>query len=224
MPSFEIDPDETQRVIDEDVEKEYFAQLFGASLESGPTKSDAKHSRGQKMVAGDSGPLKTGDNSELWVHNPNDQPAELRAVPTDLKDEEGYVFDRQPRDTIAGVLGSNNSASAPASDDYVERHQIQIPIDADSYVEEKFFVPARSDTIKIAVDDAGGKYEVAVRFINSIGKEVVTFDSDDSSEFAGDPAGDDVAVSVDTFGFRVEVRFYDLSGAENRIDTSIYAR
>lgn len=223
MPPFEIKPDETERVIDEDVDKEYFAQLFGASLEAATTKEDAKHARGQKMVAGDSGPLESGD-TDLWVHNPNDQKAVLRAVPTDVYDENGLRFDRAPRDTIAGVLGSDNSASAPASDDYVERHQIQIPVDADSYVEEQFVVPSRSDAVKIAVDDADAKYEVSVRFVNSNGNEVVTFDSDDSSEFAGDPAGDDVAVSTETFGSRVEVRFNDLSSATNYIDYSIYAR
>ena len=223
MPIFEIPPGETKSVINEGDETQYYAQLFGAPLDMGTTEWAAAND-GQRRVAGDEGDLDAG-GTELWVYNPADETAELRLLRNDPQHDEGVAFDRRPRDTIAGVLGDDGSASAPRSDDFVERQNKQVPVEANGSVVEEFTVPARADFLNLAIDDADGTHEAEVAFADADGNEIVTFDRTHSSDYVGDPANDDyVVVATRVFGTRVRVDITDTSGATNRLDYSIYGR
>lgn len=224
MPIFEIQPGETKRVINEGDTTSYYAQLFGAPVELGTSEYHAEE-MGQKRPAGDAGDLDAG-GTELWAHNPTSTNiAELRLLTNDPTEPEGVHFDRDPRDTIAAVQGEDGGEAAPRSDAYLERQNRQVPVDANGSVVEEFRIPARADWVCIAVDDADGTHEVEVEFCDSDLNEIVTFDKSHSDDYAGDPAADDyVAVPTRAFSVHVRVTIHDTSGAENRLDYSIYGR
>lgn len=224
MPIFEIQPGETQRVINEGDDTSYYAQLFGAPVELGTTQYRAEE-KGQKRPAGDSGDLDAG-GTPLYAHNPTSaNVAELRLLLNDPSEEEGVNWDRDPRDTIAAVQGEDGGEAAPRSDAYLERQNRQVPVEANGSVVEAFRVPARADWVCIAVDDADGPHAVAVEFCDSDLNEIVTFDRTHSDDYVGDPASDDyVAVPTRVFSVHVRVTIHDTSGAMNRLDYSIYGR
>jgi len=225
MPVIELEPNETKRVIAERDTTLYLGQVFGASVNFGPSEYLAEE-EGQKRVAGDEGEIVTGDETELFGHNlSGTETAELRLIENDPDDDDGFRFDRNPRDTIAGVLGSDGSASAPRSDDFLERQNIQVPVEADGTVVEEFEVPARADFIHVTVDEATGAHEVAIEFCDPAGNPVVTFDGDHSEEYVGDPANNSfVVVACRVFASQVRVYFGDLSSATNRLNYCVYAR
>ena len=77
MSLVEIEPGEVRELIQGSDASRYLAQLFGADVQVGQTKAEAR-TGGVRRVAGDEGELEAGEGTPVHVYNDGDATATLR--------------------------------------------------------------------------------------------------------------------------------------------------
>jgi hypothetical protein len=227
MSFLEIEPGEVTELIASHDTTEYLAQILGEDVQIGTSEVEAKQG-GQQRVAGDEGEIEAAPGTRIHVHNPGDAKAEIRMTERGRgqffdDDEQGFRFDRKPRDTIAGVLGPQGGQASPRSDAFVESQGKDVGIGGKQIEAVSFVCPARADFLHVAVDDADAGFDVTIEFQDGDGTEVVSVGPNESSNLTGG-ANDPVFHREAVFGAQVEVKIQDTSGGSNSIDYSIYGR
>jgi len=216
MPTNTLEPGDTTLLIPADDTKEYYATVTGASIQLGRTAHTASNEdRARDAPAGERGPMRSEDNEEVWAHNPDSNQAVARVH----LDHNGFIFNREPRAVVGGVLTSSDNEAAPASDEYMHLSGRGVDVSA-SPVSESFEAPDAADDIVVSVDDADNSFEVAVVFEDADGTELTRRDSANSAEYSGESSSD---VFVEALIAAPRVRL-EITGAATSLDYTAYAR
>jgi catechol 2,3-dioxygenase-like lactoylglutathione lyase family enzyme len=224
MGEHTIAPGETELLVSAGDTVERFGEVLDATIHLGASETEAREG-GERASAGDRGDLGAPEGNEVHAYNPESATREARVTTTenareaDTSEEDGFYFDRLPRDTIASVLTSGDNAAAPASDEYVHRTGQGVDVSG-SAVSESFEAPDAADDVLISVDDADNSFEVAVVFEDADGNEVTRRDSTNSGEYSGGSSSD---VFVETLIASPFVTV-EVSGSATTLDYSVYAR
>lgn len=219
MATTYLDPDETTLLVPSDTDQEFYLSVEQGDVRLGRSERDAR-SLGRRAPAGERGPLRAPKGEEVWAHNTGDVRAQLHV------DRNGFIFERDPRDVLKGIIDNDGSTQPPASDSFVHAFDTGVELDSGSGGGTEAVginPPGRADSLTIHVDGLDGAAHVAVTFGDGDGNTVTARDDSDSSDYAGD-ASTDIFVTVPVTSPEIVVSIIDDSGASNTADYSIYCR
>lgn len=218
MGEITLEPGQTEKIVSQPGRDEaYNINVLGAKVYLGH-RSNGLVREGKPVKAGDRTQASNLRGKPLYAKNPatNSDDATIEI------DQAGFALSFMARSTQATVQANSNNEAAPSTDDFIERQDTNVDVNA-STATEKFIAPGRADNVTVSVDNADGSYSVAVEFLDGDGNVVTRRDENNDSAYSGDGTTD-VMVTTDLASEQVRVEIEDDSGASNTLDYSIYAR